>query len=156
MLPSPHIRPAESSDVAHLHEIRREAICRLSLTHLSESEAAEWACRGGIPRVARAVANDQVWVAARGPMVVGWLHRAANSIEGLYVSPLFARQRVGTALVLFAEGRMAQEGHPRVVLESSLNAVEFYLRLGFAVTGARCASGSVPMRKEVVGASGGT
>ena len=156
MLPSLHIRPAQSSDVAHLHEIRQDAICRLSLTHLSDSEAAEWARRGGIPRVARAVANDQVWVAARGPTVVGWLHRAANCIKGLYVAPSFARQRVGTALVLFAEGRMAQAGHPRVVLESSVNAVGFYLRLGFAATGARRASGAVPMSKQVVGASGRT
>ena len=74
----------------------------------------------------------------------------------MYVSPSVAREGVGEALVRLAETRMAQEGHPRVVLESSLNAVEFYLRLGFAVTGARCASGAIPMRKQVVGASGGT
>lgn len=156
MLPSLLIRPAAPSDVTHLHDLRREAIYRLSLTHLSESEAAEWACRGGIPRVVQALVNDRVWVAARGPTVVGWLHRATNCIKGLYVAPSFARQRVGTALVLFAEGRMAQAGHPRVVLESSVNAVGFYLRLGFAATGARRASGAVPMSKQVVGASGRT
>lgn len=153
MFPSLLIRLAEPSDVMRLHDIRRAAICRLSLTHLSESEAAAWAGRGGVARVAQAVANDRVWVATLGPAVVGWLDQAANSIEGLYVSPSSARQRVGTALVLFAENRIAQDGHRAVVLESSRNAVGFYLRRGFTATGDRRASGAVPMQQQILGTS---
>src|SRR5207245_6284387 len=104
-------------------------IRQLSLTHLSECEAAAWAERGGIPRVERAIAKDEVWVAALGLQVVGWIHRAANSIEGLYVEPLAARQGVGTALLQLAERRITQRGYHLVVLESGLNAVRFYLRL---------------------------
>src|ERR1700674_1583646 len=87
-----HFRLADSSDVTTLYDIRQAAIRQLSLTHLSECEAAAWAERGGIPRVERAIAKDEVWVATFGSQLVGWLHRAANSIEGLYVSPPAASQ----------------------------------------------------------------
>ncbi len=89
------------------------------------------------------------WVATLGLRVVGWLHRAANSIEGLYVSPPAARQGVGTALVRLAESHIAQRGHRLVVLESSLNAVRFYQRLGYAPAATQRASAAVAMRKHL-------
>jgi putative acetyltransferase len=148
-----HFRLADPSDVTVLFDIRQAAIRRLTLTHLSECEAAAWAERGGIPRVEQAIAKDEVWVATLGAQIVGWLHRAANSIEGLYVSPTAARQGVGTALVRLAESHIAQRGHQIVVLKSSLNAVGFYLRLGYAFAGAQCSSAAVAMSKQVTGRS---
>ena len=139
-----YFRLADLSEVTTLFDIRRAAIRQLSLTHLSECEAAAWAERGGIPK-------DEVWVAALDQQVVGWLHRAANSIEGLYVSPPAARHGVGTALVKLAETQIAQRGHHFVVLESSLNAVGFYLRLGYTPAATQCSSAAVAMRKQVAG-----
>jgi ribosomal protein S18 acetylase RimI-like enzyme len=149
VLPSLHFRFADPSDVTTLYDIRQAAIRQLSLTHLSECEAAAWAERGGIRRVEQAIAKDEVWVATLGLQVVGWLHQAANSIEGLYVWPPAARQGVGTALVRLAESYIAKKGHHLVVLESSLNAVRFYLRLGYVVAGAQCSSAAVAMRKHL-------
>jgi putative acetyltransferase len=147
--PSLHFRLADPSDVTSLYDIRQAAIRQLSLTHLSECEAAAWAEHGGIPRVEQAIAKDEVWVATLGPQLVGWLHRAANSIEGLYVAPPAARQGVGTALVRLAESRIAQRGHSLVLLEASLNAVQFYLRLGYAPAGIQCSSAAVAMSKHL-------
>lgn len=144
-----HLRLADPSDVTSLYDIRQAAIRQLSLTHLSECEATAWAERGGIPRVERAIAKDELWVATLGPQLVGWLHRAANSIEGLYVSPPAARQGVGTALVRLAESHIAQTAHPLVVLESSLNAMGFYLRLGYTPAGTQCSSAAVTMSKHL-------
>ena len=147
--PALHFRLADPADVTNLYDIRQAAIRQLSLTHLSEWEAAAWAERGGIPRVERAIARDEVWVATLGPQLVGWLHRAANSIEGLYVSPPAARQGVGTALVRLAEKHIAQRGHALVVLESSLNAMGFYRRLGYAPAGTQCSSVALAMSKHL-------
>jgi len=147
--PSLHFRLASPSDVTSLYDIRQAAIRQLSLKHLSECEATAWAERGGIPRVEQAIAKDEVWVATLGSQLVGWLHRAANSIEGLYVSPPAARQSVGTALVRLAESHIAQTGHPLVVLESSLNAMGFYLRLGYAPAGIQRSSAAVAMSKHL-------
>ena len=149
--PALHFRLADPADITTLYDIRQAAIRQLSLTHLSECEAAAWAERGGIPRVERAIAKAEVWVAPLGLHVVGWLHLAANSIEGLYVSPPAARHGVGTALVRLAETHIAQRGHHFVVLESSLNAVAFYLRLGYTAVATQCSSAAVAMRKQVAG-----
>jgi ribosomal protein S18 acetylase RimI-like enzyme len=154
VLASLHFRLADPSDVTALYDIRQAAIRQLSLTHLSECEAADWAERGGIPRVEQAIAKDEVWVATLGLQVVGWLHRAANSIEGLYVSPPTARQGVGTSLVRLAESHIAQRGHHLVVLESSLNAVQFYLCLGYARVGTQCSSAAVAMHKHLSNGEG--
>jgi ribosomal protein S18 acetylase RimI-like enzyme len=148
VLASLQFRPADRSDVTTLHDIRVAAIRHLSLTHLSQREADDWAGRGGIPRVERAITNDEVWVALLDPEVVGWIHRSVNSIAGLYVSPRAARQGVGTALVRLAESRIAQTGEKLIVLESSFNAVGFYVRLGYAPTGSQSSSGAVPMCKH--------
>jgi putative acetyltransferase len=142
-----HLSLADSSDVAILYEIRQAAILQLSLTRLSKCEAVAWAACGGIPRVEPAVAKDEVWVATFNARVVAWIHRAANSIEGLYVWPTVARQGVGASLVRLAEDRIAQQGDHVVVLESSLNAVQFYVRLGYALAGVARPSGALPMRK---------
>jgi GNAT superfamily N-acetyltransferase len=142
-----HLRLADSSDAAILSDIRRAAILQLSLTRLSKCEAVAWAACGGIPRVQRAIAKDEVWVATFGARVVAWIHRAANSIEGLYVSPTVARQGIGASLVQLAEDRIAQQGDHVVVLESSPNAVQFYVRLGYALSGVERPSGALPMRK---------
>ena len=46
--PALHFRLADPSDVTNLYDTRQAAIRQLSLTHLSECEAAAWAERGGI------------------------------------------------------------------------------------------------------------
>jgi ribosomal protein S18 acetylase RimI-like enzyme len=149
VLTSLNFRIADPSDVTTVYDIRQAAIRQLSLTHLSECEAAAWAERGGISRVERAIVKDEVWVAALSLQVVGWVHRAANSIEGLYVAPPVARQGVGTALLRLAEGHIAQRGHDLVVLESSPNALRFYLHLRYAPAGTQGSSASVAMRKHL-------
>ena len=60
-------------------------------------------------------------------------------------------KRVGTALIRLAESHIAQSGHRIVVLESSLNAVGFYLRLGYAPAGAQRSFGAIAMCKQVAG-----
>ncbi|TMG98320.1 MAG: GNAT family N-acetyltransferase [Betaproteobacteria bacterium] len=67
------------------------------------------------------------------------------------VSPPAARHGVGTALIKLAETHIAQRGHHFVVLESSLNAVGFYLRLGYTPAATQCSSAAVAMRKQVAG-----
>jgi len=151
MLPSLYFRLADLSDVTTLYDIRQAAIRQLSLSHLSEGEAAAWAERGGMPRAKQSITKDEVWVAMLGVRAIGWLHREANSIEGLYVSPSAARQGVGTALVSLAESQIAQRGHHSVVLDSSLNAVAFYLRLGYTPTTNQRSPAEVSMHKYVAG-----
>jgi predicted N-acetyltransferase YhbS len=102
-------------------------------------------------RVERAITDNEVWVAALSTQPIGWLHRAGNSSAGLYVAPVAARRGVGAALVALAECRIARVGHKIVMLESSLNAFEFYFRLGYVAAGTPVSNGAVPMSKQVAG-----
>jgi GNAT superfamily N-acetyltransferase len=145
-------RAADLADITTLFDIRQAAIRQLSTTHLSDLEAIAWADRSGtawFKRIERALANGEVWVATRDSQILGWLHRAGNSIEGLYVSPTSAHQGVGSGLIHFAEAHIAQEGHRIVVLESSLNALAFYMRLGYTPTVVQRSSVAIGLRKEV-------
>jgi GNAT superfamily N-acetyltransferase len=144
-----HFRIATPADIATLFDIRQAAIQQLTLTHLSNDEAAAWAERGGIGRVERALANDDVWIATHGSQSFGWIHRTGNSIEGLYVSPSAASRGVGAGLMHFAETRIAQEGHQVINLESSLNALGFYLRLGYIPHAAQTSSVAIRLRKQI-------
>jgi GNAT superfamily N-acetyltransferase len=120
------------------------------LASAATSDAADWAQRGGIPRVERAIMEDEVWVAILGSRIAGWLHLAANSIEGLYISPATAQQGVGTALMKFVENHILEMGHRTVILETSQNAVDFYLRLGYAVASVQRSAVALTMHKQIV------
>jgi Acetyltransferase (GNAT) domain len=65
------------------------------------------------------------------------------------LNPDVCRRACARALVGLAESHIAQRGHHLVVLESSINAVGFYLRLGYAPAGTRCSSVAVAMRKHL-------
>jgi putative acetyltransferase len=143
------IRLADLGDVPILFKIRLTAIRQLSVTHLSTMAAEAWAAQGGTFRVETAIANDDVWVANRDKQAVGWVHRAANSIEGLYVSPPAARQGVGAALMRFAEYHIAQDGYDHVILKSSYNAMGFYLRLGYIADHVQTSEQATAMRRQL-------
>jgi GNAT superfamily N-acetyltransferase len=143
------IRLADLGDAHALLDMRRAAIRQLSITHLSALVAETWAMQSGIFRVASAITNDEVWVANCDLKTVGWIHRASNSIEGLYVSPAAAHQGVGATLVRFVEHRIEQDGHDRVNLKSSLNAMGFYLRLGYISDDTQTATEAIAMYKKL-------
>jgi GNAT superfamily N-acetyltransferase len=142
------IRLADLGDVPSLLDMRRAAIRQLSITHLSTLAADTWAAQGGVFRVESAIANDEVWIANCDLQTVGWIHRASNSIEGLYVSPPAAHQGVGATLVRYVEHRIEQDGHHRVNLKSSLNALGFYLRLGYIQDNAQASTEAIAMYKQ--------
>jgi len=143
------LRIAVAADAATLFGVRQAAIRALTPTHLTPGEAAAWAGHGGMPRVERAIADDQVGVAVSEGRIVGWVQRAAAAIEGLYVAPATAGLGVGTALVMFAERLIARDGHAVFALESSRNAVGFYRRLGYVASGAGRRADTLAMRKHV-------
>jgi GNAT superfamily N-acetyltransferase len=143
------IRLADFSDVQVLFDIRRASIRQLSITHLSTLAAETWATQCGVLRIESAIKNDEVWIASRDLQTVGWIHRATNSIEGLYVSPPAARQGVGAALMRFAEYHIAQDGHDHVILKSSYNAMGFYLRLGYIADHVQTSEQATAMRRQL-------
>jgi GNAT superfamily N-acetyltransferase len=143
-----HIRRADAADEKALGRIRRSAILVLAVPAISMEQAEEWATRAAADRIARAIREHDVWVAMEGA-VIGWVEVDRDRVAALYVSPSCSRRGVGSALLARAETSIGSAGYATARLESSQNALDFYLRRGYRRCGPPDADGAWPLRKDL-------
>ena len=81
-----------------------------------------------------------------------------RGLAALYVSPSCSRRGVGSVLLALAETYIRSSGYATTRLESSQNALGFYLRRGYLRCGPPDADGAYPLRKDLaaVGPNQGT
>jgi putative acetyltransferase len=142
------IRRAQATDEEALARIRRNAILELAMSAMSMEQAEQWAARAAADRIVRAIRDHTVWVAVEGE-VIGWVEVDRARVAALYVSPSCARRGIGSALLARAETSIQSSGYATARLESSQNALDFYLRRGFRRCGAPDANGACPLHKEL-------
>src|SRR5262249_23703098 len=142
------IRRAEAADEEALASIWRRAILALAVPAMSREQAERWAARGAADRVARAMREHEVWVAVEG-IAIGWVEVGRDRIAALYVSPSCARRGVGSALLTFAESCIRSSSHTTARLESSQNALDYYLRRGYRRCGPADSGGALPLQKDL-------
>jgi putative acetyltransferase len=147
-----HIRRAEAADEEALARIRRRAILGLAVPAISIEQAENWVTHVAADRIARAIGDHEVWVAVEG-VAIGWVEVDRDRIAALYVSPSWSRRGVGSVLLARAETHIRNSGYTTTRLESSPNALDFYLRRGYRRCGPPDADGASPLRKEL--AAGG-
>jgi putative acetyltransferase len=141
------IRRAEAADEEALASIRRRAILALAVPAMSREQAEKWATRATADRMARAIREHDVWVAVEGA-AIGWVEVDRDRVAALYVAPSCARRGVGSALLALAETSIWSSGYAMAHLESSQNALDFYLRRGYRRCGPPDADGAWPLRKD--------
>ena len=142
------IRRAEFADDKALARIRRSAILALAVPAMSREQAEHWATRPATDRVLRAIRDHEVWVAVDG-VAIGWVEVDRDRVAALYVSPACSRRGVGSTLLARAEAMIKSSGHARAHLESSQNALDFYLRRGYVRGGPPDTDGAYPLRKDL-------
>jgi GNAT superfamily N-acetyltransferase len=142
------IRRAKDTDEEALANIRRSAILALAVPTITADEALAWAMSAAPDRVAKALQKHEVWVAMEGGPI-GWIEINQDHIAALYVLPTCARQGVGSALLAYAETAILNAGHAIARLESSPNALNFYLRRCYIQSGSQNADGSYPLYKAL-------
>jgi putative acetyltransferase len=142
------IRRAEAADESALAGIRRSAILALAVPVMSMQQAETWVMRAAADRLARAIRDHDVWVAVERA-AIGWIEVNRDYLAALYVSPSFARRGVGSALLARAETSIRSSGYATARLESSPNALDFYLRRGYRRCGPPDADGACPLRKDL-------
>ena len=140
------IRRAEAGDWEALGRIRRSAILALAVPAMSIEQAEKWATRAAADRIVRAIRDHDVWVAVDAA-ASGWVEVDRDRVAALYVLPSCARQGVGSVLLARAETFIRNSGYTIARLESSENALEFYLRRGYVRCGPPDADGAYPLRK---------
>ena len=142
------IRRAAAADEKALASVRRSAILALAGPAMSMEHAARWAGRPATDRIARAIREHDVWVAV-DETTIGWVEVDKDRVAALYVSPSCARRGIGSALLVRAETAISSSGHAMVRLESSPNALGFYLARGYVRCGPPDADGAYPLRKDL-------
>jgi GNAT superfamily N-acetyltransferase len=142
------IRRAEAGDEEALATIRRSAILALAVPVMSMQQAEKWATRAAADRFARAIRDHDVWVAVEGA-AIGWVEVDRDRVAALYVSPSETRRGVGSALLAQAETSIRSSGYAMARLESSQNALDFYLRRGYVRRGLQDAEGAYPLHKDL-------
>lgn len=141
-----HIRRAEATDEEALARIRRSAILALAVPAMSMEQAARWAATVAGDRIARAIREHDVWVAVE-EAAIGWAEVDRDRVAALYVSPTCSGRGVGSALLERAETSIRSSGYATARLESSQNALAFYVRRGYLRCGPPDADGACPLSK---------
>ena len=145
------IRRVEAADEQALAEIRRNAILALAVPAMSTEQAQQWATRAATDRVARAIREHDVWIAVDGT-ALGWVEVDRDRVAALYVSPPCSRRGIGSALLARAEHSIQSSGYAMARLESSQNALDFYLRRGYVRRGPPHSDGAYPLSKDLTAA----
>ncbi len=99
-------------------------------------------------RIARAIREHDVWVAVEAD-AIGWVEVDRDRVAALYVSPSCSCRGFGSALLALAETHMRSAGYMTAHLESSQNALDFYLRRGYLRYGPPDADGAYPSSKDL-------
>ena len=140
------IRRAVPGDEIALRAIRRSAILELTVATMSRSQAAQWANDAAPDRVARAITLHAVWVAVE-TVPIGWVEVDGDRVAGLYVVPHVAGRGIGSCLLRHAEAAILDGGHAAAWLETSSNALNFYLRRGYSLRATNTVAGATLLRK---------
>ena len=142
------IRKASSDDLRIIHDIRRDAILGIS-DDFGVIERQAWADRRSQEFFAGRVATGDVVLAVSGSKGLGWGSSSGDYISGVYVRSSSGCTGVGRAIMSRLESDIVKRGHECATLDSSPNAVGFYIKLGYASVGLPDKAGALPMRKTL-------
>jgi putative acetyltransferase len=144
-------RLATPDDALRLFEVRRRSILELAPPGMSIEAAEAWAGRLTIAGMERKLRELEVWIAEPEGVVAGWGAIHGDVLEGLYTAPDHAGQGVGAALLEMLEELMLGRDIEAVRAEASPNAVGFYLRRGYRLSGPQTPAGAWPITRQLLG-----
>jgi putative acetyltransferase len=143
------IRPARPGDCDAIFRTHRDSVERLCAAHYSPAQLAMWMAGRSPAMYREAIERGALWVAGDDGMA-GFVENDGDELSKLFVSGACAGRGVGAALLavsldaIFAGAAMAR-------LEATRNALPFYQKHGFVVTGEGYFSrGNSPVRIEIV------
>lgn len=144
-------RLARREDAPRLFEVRRRSILELAPSGMSIEDVEAWAGQLTLAGMERKLRELEIWMAELDDVVAGWGAIRGDTLAGLYIVPEYAGQGVGAALLDRLEGLMRGRGFEAVDAEASPNALGFYLRRGYRVTGPQTPVGAWPIERQFPG-----
>ena len=130
---STHIRCACAEDREALVAVQRAAVEQLCAEHYTPAQIRHWATPRGLPPFDEVIHRTLVLVAETGDRIDGFcqLDPLTGIVQALIVHPDRVRKGLGTRLLRMVEAAAREHGHRTMSLDSTLNAIGFYERLGY-------------------------
>ncbi|MEZ4740897.1 MAG: GNAT family N-acetyltransferase [Bdellovibrionota bacterium] len=123
-------RLEDSRRIAHVHRRSIRGVCSNSY---SQKIIDAWSGGTSAAGVRRAIKNPEVnnVIAIVDGVICGVAASVKNRIWLLYLHPSWIGKGIGEKLLQRLESDMRKKGIRKITLESSLNALNFYLRNGY-------------------------
>jgi putative acetyltransferase len=127
------IRCAQVDDRDAITTVHRLAIERLCADHYTRAQIGRWAVPSGLPPFDEVLHRTLVLVAETGGRIDGFcqLDPLTGTVQALVVHPERIGNGLGTRMLRMLEAAAREHGHREAILDSTLNAVGFYERLGY-------------------------
>ena len=126
------IRAYEQTDVFACCEIITS--CLPAMPGLN-SAAHDYCVAETTPQSLHAELSSALTLVATEPPLIALASLRENEIVRLYVKPEVQRSGVGTTLLAVLERRVQESGHPSIIVDSALTAINFYESCGYRVLG---------------------
>lgn len=131
------IRRATRDDAPAIHDLHTRSVKGLWGTHYSQTQIDGWIAGRSPEGYLPAISRGEVFVVDADTGLLGFGHATSDSVKAIFVDPDVAGTGVGSALLEHALACIGKQGACPIRLTSTLNAVSFYRRFGFRVTGER-------------------
>ena len=126
------IRPAKTGDGQAIYDVTRQSVRELSKDFYGAETIAGWMGQRDADFYEQLIANGRVFVAAgSGENVVAFVDTVPGEITRLFVLPIAAGNGLGGRLMEVAIDQAAKDFEGPIIVESSLNAEQFYNKRGF-------------------------
>ena len=142
-------RPATLGDAPALLDLRQRSILELAARGLPAGEAEAWAAKLTLGGMQTKLRELEIWVAELDGVPAGWGAIRGDTLEGLYIAPEFAGRGIASGMLTRLEGLMIGRGVAAVRAEASSNAIGFYLRRGYRISGPQTAERAWPITKDL-------
>ena len=128
------IRRAIAADAEAIYALHMASIRALGASHYSAAQLEAWCGERSATSYLAPIATKVVVVAEDGNTICGFgqLDPGAHAVEAVYVSPSAVRKGIGSAILRELEHHAVSLLLPRLTLDASFNAEEFYAVHGYA------------------------
>lgn len=151
-----HLRPATPEDAEAISAAWASSVREICMPAYPQNKIAkleDWIREKTPTRVRNMIALEDFFLVAEEEERIAGFVCATFSLNAfaLFVDPNFTRRGVGSSLFRCMERAAAAAGVKELFFHSSLNAVDFYRKMGASVAGAREEEPlpHVPMRKPL-------
>lgn len=131
-----NIRRAEQTDAESIRQLYQTSIRSLASNHYDAGQIERWANRP-IEAFAQDIQNTLVLLCEFHDHLIGFgqLDAKTAEIRALYVHPDYARQNIGSFLLMLLEAEADRADVPRFTVNAPLNAVAFFSAQKFTELG---------------------